>query len=1577
MVRAAIRLKLFPLVTAITLPAGDCDVGLTGPVPYRHALFLAKKTANKQRSGKGKVKWKQRKKKQSMIPDEQVIDLVSRNPPTQQIDPSDRRAMDSCDNVRKRVVNAYKDEYGVRVCFSVIRDKPCRNGNCQYVHFNGDVDHALETKDHDLDRDDCETPTSEGDEVWFDELDSEASAKVVEQTRDTLLQDMITNYPYMYYNVYRFQVSRSLSGSVAVPLTNDARGANDDFVTAGHMRIDGRFLFDVGGETLGYTPAGRIAEPADPDLLPTVPHHVSTCGRIILCAQAIAQGPQGIETWCLRAEVERWTVPSSVTTLNSPHRPLNPREKLAAVALLSATSDLIYRGGDSVGATSISRRALATLRREHGRQDDDDYVVAYLLSSGSYCESVSAMTAHYKSSTLERLDARIRIGMMRVERSYRSLRYSAIARVVLKTIGFGLLSLTGVGTYWGLCKLAEYADYGFEVNVRRHMLDQLSAERPSPVKFLAKKTLPRVVCKDSEKLREAEEQLDLSIVKLDTVDDDAVDDSRAEVYGSWIDKTPSIVPSGCPKNVKSAVTIRMGKLPEVDDKEVNAFVSFAKEVLRDIKLEFDEQDTMTYLRSHYGERRAKAMYDEWYQVPFDKKFVGCRIFAKAEWYPKTRDNFKPRMIWPRHPWFVVNLGAYFHGLAKALKKVMRERYNTLYTSGETPDTVGQWVQAMERFGFKFDADVSNWDGSLSSFFLTIERYFLTNCVDAPSSLLDVLPFWDQVVGYTFRDHESYMVSMDRGRRSGDLWTSCFNSLLNMLLNMYVMQKLRPNATMAMVVMGDDCITAFDRPAEKEDIVNTYVRLGMKVTVNIHATLLDAEFCSGYFAPVHGIWRWCNKPFRQLAKMGINHHNKPSKQFKGLLYGTAKSLLCTSGHVPIIGSFLRAITDSCAEKGVVALRDKRDNWDGRIQGGVCVYPSSDTYEWFCLKYGIPLEVVVAMEEWIENNVHIDLFPCQFTAAEFQEGFVTDVGEPCENDEPHFTVDDLMRWSREEELLKLRTAKRKGITPFRAGYEYGLTEREMGLMWGAPQVHAVMSLVSSINLEAGVQLHQCLNMVLWRAQSETFLAKKSAGKRKTKAKQPRKKTTSGRPAWKTALGNVMRAGGTAIGTYMGNPALGQMGGDFLSKITGMGDYTIHSNSLMQEKVTFGNGDVRVAHREFIGLVYSSQNFSTTVYDINPGLYASFPWLSVMARNYERYDIRGLGFEFVTTAGYLTTTQAQGVVIMATQYDPDAAEFVNRREMESYMYTTSSEVTAPLLHLVECNPKDRPLELMYLRYGTVDEERFTDLGRFTIAVEGCPADDVVLGELWVTYDVLLQAPRLEAHGYANASWARLSNGGYTNTEILGAIQIDPIGPLGITVSDTNGGYDTINFPPTLDHGYYLTFMHWRGDSTASLTATWGYTNCEATIVFLQDTSGFASNSGTTASSFVCCRVIHITGRQASIDFSTATLPANGSSLDALVVQMGNPEDAMTLLADCDYTQSLKLRGVTVVHPKPRLLRNVRRFDEETALHHHPPEPPLLETKEPEYSSDGTYTDDWVTTDQYARTSSGRGRIRACARR
>jgi hypothetical protein len=303
--------------------------------------------------------------------------------------------------------------------------------------------------------------------------------------------------------------------------------------------------------------------------------------------------------------------------------------------------------------------------------------------------------------------------------------------------------------------------------------------------------------------------------------------------------------------------------------------------------------------------------------------------------------------------------------------------------------------------------------------------------------------------------------------------------------------------------------------------------------------------------------------------------------------------------------------------------------------------------------------------------------------------------------------------------------------------------------------------------------------------------------------------------------------------------------------------------------------------------------------------------LAQNYERYDIRGLAFEFVSTAGYLTSTQAQGVVVMATQYDPDAQPFVNRREMEAYLYTTSGIVTEPQLHAVECDPADRPLKEMYIRYGTESEERFTDHGVLTVAVEGCPEDDVILGEIWVTYDVILENPRIMPHGYGTAAWARVSNGPADNTEVLGLIQTTPLGTLGVEITATGAGFDTINFPTLLDHGVFLVLVAWAGVAlTPAVSVSASLVNCEALDSWRLDSSDSMKGPGD-GSSLSAAYCVQVTDRGASLQFVSVNLPSAISTVDVVVAQMGYP---FSLSAPASYLEAVEMTGIPVRHPRSR---------------------------------------------------------------
>lgn len=230
------------------------------------------------------------------------------------------------------------------------------------------------------------------------------------------------------------------------------------------------------------------------------------------------------------------------------------------------------------------------------------------------------------------------------------------------------------------------------------------------------------------------------------------------------------------------------------------------------------------------------------------------------------------------------------------------------------------------------------------------------------------------------------------------------------------------------------------------------------------------------------------------------------------------------------------------------------------------------------------------------------------------------------------------------------------------------------------------------------------------------------------------------------------GAVVGGFGGGPIgakLGQQAGNWLGKITGMGSYKVNRNSLTGNSVPqfsqrlLTGGAIEICHREFIQDVQSSVAFTNTSFSINPGVSATFPFLSQIAINFEQYELLGLIFEFKTTSAtaVASTNTALGVVIASTNYDVLDANFTSKQQMEAYEYTVSTVPCNSVIHPVECDPRQNTLKTMYVRTNAVPsgaDARFYDLGNFQLATVGSQAAATV-GELWVSYHVRLLKPKL----------------------------------------------------------------------------------------------------------------------------------------------------------------------------------------------------------------------------------------------
>jgi len=355
------------------------------------------------------------------------------------------------------------------------------------------------------------------------------------------------------------------------------------------------------------------------------------------------------------------------------------------------------------------------------------------------------------------------------------------------------------------------------------------------------------------------------------------------------------------------------------------------------------------------------------------------------------------------------------------------------------------------------------------------------------------------------------------------------------------------------------------------------------------------------------------------------------------------------------------------------------------------------------------------------------------------------------------------------------------------------------------------------------------------------------------------------------------GKRIGGWVGDQAQ-----KALMWITGMGDYTVKSNSLVSAlnsgasppQFMSSNHVVSVRKREFVGLISTPGSaFSISAYPINPKSSGLFPWLSEMALSFEQFRIKGMIVEFKSTSATAvsSTNTALGSVIIATQYNVLAAPFVNQQQMEAYEFCTSCNPSQCMIHPIECAPNLTSLSELYIDSAAssgADDPRFEYLGTTYVATVGQQAASVI-GELWVSYDVDLIKPKL---------FSGIANQGLTthitvpNTSALSALSGAILAPFASAGAVVQPGSD---FPVTLSNST-MTIPGWiKGTFVMqlmySVSSTAAYTNVINGVTVLSgaaQTSNLFPNMGGGFSGGLVATPLALTAGSAQnyISFTTA---------------------------------------------------------------------------------------------------------------
>ncbi len=208
---------------------------------------------------------------------------------------------------------------------------------------------------------------------------------------------------------------------------------------------------------------------------------------------------------------------------------------------------------------------------------------------------------------------------------------------------------------------------------------------------------------------------------------------------------------------------------------------------------------------------------------------------------------------------------------------------------------------------------------------------------------------------------------------------------------------------------------------------------------------------------------------------------------------------------------------------------------------------------------------------------------------------------------------------------------------------------------------------------------------------------------------------------------------------------------------------SNKIVTQKpdIASNNKEVRIRHTEYVGEIYGSINYNVSTYVIQPGLGTLFPWLSQMAHLYESYLVDKLHFHFRTEK----STSTNGAVMMAVDYDVQDSAPPSKQQLMAYNNAVRTQPWADASYIASSIDLNK-FRQRFIRSGLVanaDLKTF-DVGNLFVATQGC-ADTSALGELYVTYDIVLRTPQFDLAGYASQGSNRSSGTtGITGTLILG---------------------------------------------------------------------------------------------------------------------------------------------------------------------------------------------------------------------
>lgn len=325
----------------------------------------------------------------------------------------------------------------------------------------------------------------------------------------------------------------------------------------------------------------------------------------------------------------------------------------------------------------------------------------------------------------------------------------------------------------------------------------------------------------------------------------------------------------------------------------------------------------------------RSLFQTKYHLPLSKKDYCMKGFTKDEFYDDIKHS---RMIFNPSDMFKVKTGGVIHAMEKHV--MMNPLIRKHFAKGMTTEQMGERVRQIESFSTSYFAtDYSSYEASirkdltqliekplfehfLSNYPATLEAIKPTvNYTQTPyerrktrfSKIPAKLEEYDQAElqdeleapWVTLRHHRIKHVE---GRKSGQMWTSLMNGLINYVAIQYVAAKNK--CKVDFLVEGDDSIGSCSNITLDPKY---FTELGLIVKIQQSSDITTLGFCSHYYEPTTNA---CLMHPHKLPRFGFtphkNHMALKINKRRALAKAKAMSFITSFPQCPIITELCRSV-----------------------------------------------------------------------------------------------------------------------------------------------------------------------------------------------------------------------------------------------------------------------------------------------------------------------------------------------------------------------------------------------------------------------------------------------------------------------------------------------------------------------------------------------------------------------------------------------------------------------------------------------------------------------------------------------